>query len=132
MEQFGLFQKVTQATCETESSKTLIDHTYCNMPGNLATATVPKIGLSHHYQIFMTRKINSSTPKKEHYTIKYGSFKNFNETDFNEDMRSVPWDIIEVFAEPDEILETCSDLFLKVVDSHIPMKQKRSKKQTAT
>ena len=88
IEQFGLFQKVTQAARETESSKTLIDHIYCNTPGNLATVTVPKTGLSDHYPIFMTRKINSSTPKKEHYTIKYRSFKNFSETDFNEDMRS--------------------------------------------
>ena len=113
IEQFGLFQKVTQATREIESSKT--------------TVRVPKIGLSDHYPIFMTRKINSSTPKKEHYTIKYRSFKNFSEADFNEDMRSVPWDIIKVFEEPDEILETWSDLFLKVVDSHLPMKQHRVK-----
>ena len=127
MEQFGLLQKVMQATRETETSRTLIDHLYLNTSENLANVTVPKIGLSDHYPIFMTRKMNFSTSKREHYTIKYRSFKNFNETNFKEDMSSVPWDIIKGFEEPDEILETWSDLFLKVVDSHLPMKQHRVK-----
>ena len=91
---------------ETTNTKTLIDRIYCNTPSNVASIFVPKIGISDHYPIFLNRKINFNVPKTEHVSIKYRSFRNFNEADFNEDMSSVPWDIIKVFDDPDEILES--------------------------
>ena len=42
-------------------------------------------------------------------------------------MSSVPWDIIKVFDDPDEILESWTDLFSNVVNSHLPIKQHRLK-----
>ena len=42
-------------------------------------------------------------------------------------MSSVPWDIIKVFDDPDEILESWTDLFSNVVNSHLPIKQHRVK-----
>ena len=55
-----------------------------------------------------TRKVNNHTPKDSHYTIN--------------DLQGVPWDLIKLFDDPDDIIEAWTDLFLEVVDKHIPIK----------
>ena len=127
MEQFGLIQQVTVPTRQTEVSSTLIDHVYSNSPSNISSVTVPKVGLSDHYPIFLTRKINASLPKSSHYTIKYRSYKNFNEENFINELSSASWDVIKVFEDPDDILETWSTMFLDIVDIHLPVKEHRVK-----
>ena len=42
-----------------------------------------------------------------------------------EDLQSVPWDTIKMFDDIDDILEAWLDLFLQVVDKHLPLKQHR-------
>ena len=66
-------------------------------------------------------------PKTNHYTISYKSFKNFDETKFIEDLQTVPWDAIKLFDGTNDIMEAWLDLFLQVVDKHVPMKQHRDK-----
>ena len=68
-------------------------------------------------------------PKTDHYTISYRSFKHFNEDKFTEDLQSVPWDTIKIFDDTDDIMEAWLDLFLQVVDKHIPIKQHRVKQK---
>ena len=68
-------------------------------------------------------------PKTDHYTISYRSFKNSNEDKFTEDLQSVPWDTIKIFDDTDDIMEAWLDLFLQVVDKHIPIKQHRVKQK---
>ena len=68
-------------------------------------------------------------PKINHYTISYRSFKNFNEAKFIEELQSVPWDTIKLFDDTDDILEAWSDLFLQVVENHVPIKQHRVKRK---
>ena len=115
----------------TSNSKTLIDHIYCNCPENVKSVSVPKLGLSDHFPIFVTRKMHSHIPKgKHHYTISYRSFKNFDENRFISDLQAVPWDLIKLFDDTDDILEAWTDLFLQVVDKNIPIKQHRVKRKT--
>ena len=125
MEPFGLTQLVSEATRVTSDSRTLIDHIYSNCPENVTSLDVPKIGLSDHFPIFFTRKMHVQPPKMSHYTISYRSFKNFDELKFVEDLQSVPWDTIKLFDDTDDILEAWLDLFLQVVDKHMPLKQHR-------
>ena len=127
IEPFGLTQLVSEATRVTSNSKTLIDHIYSNCPENVNSLDVPKIGLSDHFPVFFTRKMHVQPPKLKHFTISYRSFKNFNETKFIEDLQSVPWDTIKLFEDTDDIMDAWLDLFLQVVDSHVPIKQHRVK-----
>ena len=90
LEPFGLIQK-SQATRKTSFSETLI---YCNIEANISSIKVPQIGLSDHFPIFLTRKTNSSSPKSSRHTIRYRSYKNFNEGNFTSDLQSAPWDVI--------------------------------------
>ena len=94
---------------------------------NVNSLNIPKIGLSEHFPIFCTRKMHVKPPKINHYTISYRSFKNFNEAKFIEELQSVPWDTIKLFDDTDDILEAWSDLFLQVVDNHVPIRQHRVK-----
>ena len=66
-------------------------------------------------------------PKTNHNTISYRSFKTCDETKFIEDLQSVPWDTIKLFEDTDDIMEAWFDLFLQVVDKHVPIKQHRVK-----
>ncbi len=127
VEQFGFFQKVNQPTRSTHNSQTLIDHIYCNIQDNVSSIDIPRIGLSDHFPVFLTRKTNCSLPKWSHHTIKYRSYKNFDETSFLSDLQSVPWDIIKVFDDTNEVVETWSSMFLNIVDKHPPMKTHRVK-----
>ena len=127
IEGIGLTQLVSEATRVTSDSKTLIDHIYSNCHENVNFLHVPKIGLSDHFPIFFTRKMHVQPPKKNHNTISYRSFKAFDETKFIEDLQSVPWDTIKLFDDTDDIMEAWLDLFLQVVDKHVPIKQHRVK-----
>ena len=127
MEPFGLTQLISEATRVTNDSRTLLDHIYSNCPENVNSLNIPKIGLSDRFPIFCTRKMHVKPPKINHYTISYRSFKNFNEAKFIEELQSVPWDTIKLFDDTDDILEAWSDLFLQVVDNHVPIKQHRVK-----
>ena len=129
MEPFGLTQLVSEPTRVTGDSSTLIDHIYANCPENVNSINIPKIRLSDHFPIFFTRKMHVQPPKTDHYTISYKSFKNFNEDKFTEDLQSVPWDAIKIFDDTDDIMEAWLNLFLLVVDKHIPIKQHRVKQK---
>ena len=127
IEPFGITQLVTEATRVTPDSSTLIDHVYSNRPENVENVDVPKIGLSDHFPIFFTRKMHVHQPKDNHFTISYRSFKDFDETKFINDLQSVPWNIIHLFDNTDDVLEMWTDLFLEVVNKNIPIKQHRVK-----
>ena len=66
-------------------------------------------------------------PKRKHYTISYRSFKTFDESKFVDDLKLVPWDTIKLFDDTDDIMEAWLDLFLQVVDKHVPVRQHRVK-----
>ena len=120
MEPFGLTQLVSEATRITSGSRTLINHIYCNYLENVKSVLVPKLGLSDHFPVFVTRKMHNYTPKgKSHYSISYRSFKNFDEAKFINDLQVVPWELIKLFDDTDDILEAWTDLFLQVVDKNM-------------
>lgn len=128
MNSHGLTQHVNEPTrVVPNTSETLIDHIYSNFSETVQYIDIPKIGLSDHYPVFLSRKLNSALPKKAHHTIRYRSFKHFDETKFNEDLNAVPWDIIRVFDNVDDALDTWYSLFTDVIDKHVPLKQHRVK-----
>ena len=78
---------------------------YCNTPNNIISLDVPTLGLSDHFPVFATRKLNSlCAVKKSHFTISYRSLKNFNEPEFGNDVKSIPWDINKMFDDTNEVV----------------------------
>ena len=76
--------------------------------------------MSDHHAIFCNRKINCILKRNSHKSIKYRSFKNFDETAFLNDLLAVPWSEIEMFNDIDESLEAWYSLFIKTVDKYAP------------
>ena len=96
---------------------------YCNTRENISFVDVPTIGLSDHFPIFFTRKINSPLLKSKHITISYRSYKNFDENKFINELQAVPWEIIQTFDDTDDIPEAWLSLFLEVVNNNVPIRQ---------
>ena len=64
-----------------------------------------------------------------HYTISYRSFKDFDENFFYDDLKSTHWDIIKVYGDAIDIVDTWSDLFCNIVDKHLHLRQYRVKRK---
>ena len=123
MNSYGLAQLVQEPTRVIEDkSATLIDHIYANVSENVQYVDVPKIGLSDHYPVFLTRKINGCIPVHNHHTITYRCFKTFYEELFKNDLSSTPWNIVQIFDDVDDALDTWYSLFYEVVDKHISLR----------
>lgn len=67
--------------------------------------------------------------KITHHTIKYRSFKKFEETKFIEDLQAIPWDVDNIFEDVDDALETWYSLLFEVIDKPIPLKHHRVKRK---
>ncbi|MES9905404.1 MAG: reverse transcriptase family protein [Sedimenticola sp.] len=128
IESLGITQIIKCPTRITDQSQTLLDHIYCSSEANVVNVSVPKLGLSDHFPIFFTRKINANVSKSSvHKTITYRSFNNFNEESFISDLNSVPWQTAFVFDDTSDILDSWCKLFMDIVDKHVPQKEHRVK-----
>jgi len=131
MTSLGFSQHINEPTRVVEGkSSTIIDHIYSNFPSNITFIDVPRIGLSDHFPVFLTRKIRHNESKHSHHTISYRSFKHFNEEDFTKDLEQVPWDVIKVFDDVDDAIDSWYSLLNVVIDKHLPIKEHRVKRQT--
>ena len=125
----GLTQLISQPTRVTSSSKTLIDHIYTSNEDNISSVSVNKQTISDHYAILGNRKLNYCVNKHSHQTITYRSFKRFDENSFTNDLRQVPWEILESFDDVSECVQVWNLLFLEIVNKHAPLKQHRVRKE---
>lgn len=124
----GLTQLIENPTRESNNAKTLIDHIYTDHPQNIVWTLVPKLGLSDHYPIFCSRKINPKFSKNKHHLIKYRSFKNLNEQAFLNDILQTDWSPIFQENDVNISLQYFIDKFTIIIDKHAPQKQHRVKK----
>ena len=126
----GLTQLISGPTRVTNDSRTLIDHIYTNNEDNIQSVNFEKLCISDHYGIFCNRSSHNSTDKsKEHQNTTYRSFKNFDKSHFQNDLSTVPWEIIENFDTIDDIVSVWTSLFTEILDKHVPIKSHRIKRK---
>ena len=126
IESLGLKQLIKQPTRECSLSKTLIDHIYTNCDKNISHINVPKIGISDHFPIFVTHKINFKEKTNSHNFIKYRSLKTFSEETFLSDLINIPWGDLN-YTDTNEVLHTWVSNFSGVIDNHVPIRMHRVK-----
>jgi hypothetical protein len=126
----NLTQVVSTPTRVTPHSKTLIDHVYTSAPANISLVSVPTYGISDHYPVCITRKIENRHADSGHKTISYRSTKHFNEDAFMGDMFSAPWDTVNMQPNSDLAVELFNSLCNNVLNKHMPLKTKRIKIDT--
>ena len=91
---FNLRQLIDESTRITESSSTLIDVIFTNVPDKIVCFGVSHIGVSDHSLVYAFRKLSAGFSSRGHSTVTYRNFKNFNSTNFRNDMRQQNWDDI--------------------------------------
>ena len=120
---------VTKPTRITPNSSTLIDHVYTTNPENISECYVPSYSISDHFPVCFSRKTNCKIAKNEHTTTSYRSFKNFNETQFLQDLATDLGPFSDILVDSD-INEACS-IWIKTIqhqlDHHAPLKSRRVK-----
>ena len=127
LEVLNLTQVISSPTRVTENSSTLIDHVYTNTPDHVTEVNVPKISMSDHYPVCITRCTKNLFKKKTHTTIEYRDYKNFDEPNFLQDLANTNFNEIENVIEPNLALENFYKLFISVLDKHAKIKSKRVK-----
>ena len=87
--------------CITINSKTLIDHFVTNEAQNISSSGVVKIGISDHYLIYGIRKFPSFKSNPKYIVTR--NMKNFNPALFIYDLKNVPWDLLHVSDDPNDM-----------------------------
>ena len=120
---------LSRTTRVTSTTSALINHIYTSNEENVLNAHVSQIGLSDHYTTFCCRKINFSLKSSSHQSIKYRSFKSFDENAFLQDLSVVPWSEIDLPEDADDMLDAWYSFFVKTIDTHAPIKTHRNKNE---
>ncbi len=129
MDTFNLHQLIKEPTRITKTTKSCIDHIYVSNVEHILASKVPHIGISHHFSVCYMRKHNSINHIKAHNTIKYRPYKDFNEHDFLEDLKTVRWALCDAFDYPNDSLVCWKSLFLDIANTHAPPKEMSVEKQ---
>ena len=117
-------QLITEPTRITPNSSTLIDIILSNEPSKILKSGVLHLGISDHSMVYAVRKFSIPTKNtQKHVTTR--SFKNFKSDAFREELKSVPWDIINKCNTPDKMVDLWESMFLKIANTHAPMKTRR-------
>lgn len=128
---FGLEQLVKTPTRTTSTSSTLIDHIYVTNDDKISNVHVPSLAVSDHNPVCCTVSMKlDKENNKRHKTIKYRSFKKFNNGDFLRDLSNTPFSDVYNHTSPDSALSCWMDLFLGVLNKHAPIREKRVKHST--
>lgn len=122
-EAYQFSQLITEYTRVTNHSKTLIDHLITNEPENIKASGVLEIAISDHYLVYGVRKFQTikSNPKY----IESRNMKNYDPCLFIHDLKNVPWDLLYISDDPDDMVYTWENLFVEVLDIHAPLRKRR-------
>ena len=122
-------QLVNTPTRVSKNSATLIDHAFSNRICNISKITIPKLSISDHYPICLTRKtFTKFNSNSSHKVISYRSLKHFDPNIFLDELASLPWDSVDTCDTIDSALERFVDMFIHTLNRNAPMKKKRVKR----
>ena len=67
--------------------------------------------------------------EKEHTTITYRDFKKLIKEQLNNALKDAPWDSAFIFENSSDVLDAWYKIFEDVVNTYLPLKQKRVKRK---
>ena len=124
-ELYGLQQLIEEPTRITESSSTIIDLIFTNVPDNVVSSGISHVGISDHSLVYAFRKLFTGTSNKGHTTVSYRNFKNFDPARLRADMCSQNWEVVKEFDNPNDMWRAWKYTFNSVIDRHAPVRMKR-------
>ena len=119
---YQLEQLINEPTRVTRTSATLIDLIFTNKKENIVKSGVIHLGISDHSLIFAVRKF--FTPKSRQNVRYVRNFKNFNATDFLNDLSQMPWENVAQYENPNSCwqLYIWKSFYLQILDRHAPFR----------
>ena len=126
-ELYNLSQLINEPTRTTDSSSTLIDHIFTNTPDKVVCSGVSHVSISDHSLIYAFRKLSISLPTRDHSTVNYRKFKNFDSIKFRNDISLQNWSHIKELENPNDMWHAWKTTFNCVVNKHAPLCTKRVK-----
>ena len=100
-EQFDLQNIVEERTRVTLETKTLIDLIVTTKPELFNIKSVLPVGISDHSFVYATIKLRQRLPPPRIITIR--NFKNFSIKEFQADLSYVPFHVVDVFEDKDDV-----------------------------
>ena len=119
-------QLITEATRITPESRSCLDLAFVTHPDMIIAHGVHHLGLSDHSLIFVVRK--SKKIKCSPKIIKSRSYKNFNDADFINSLKTKDWDIVTWFSDVNSAWAAWFDMFNEVqnvCNKHAPIREKK-------
>lgn len=121
-DRFCMTNTITEPTRVTNTSASLIDVLITSNPERFVLSGTMKLGISDHDLIYTIRK--QKIPRPQPKLIEYRSMKGFDAERYQADLGKIPWDSAYVYDDIDDICEHWYQLFINVVDQHLPFKKK--------
>ena len=120
-----LNQLINEPTRVTANSATCIDLIFTSIADKVIQSGVIQAGISDHYMPYFVRK--SMMPKRPVKTAYVRNYKRYNSSAFLDYLQSIPWCVLEVFDDPQDMIETFVTLFNEAANKFAPMMLKRIK-----
>ena len=130
MDIFDCQNMVRDPTCFAGNEPTSIDVIITNNGNKFAKTIACNTGLSdHHYLVASVLKKHD--PCVKNTDITYRSYRNLNVDAFRQDVESIPFSVCNVFDDINESHWAFNKLLNEVVNEHIHIKSKRTRKHEA-
>ena len=110
---------IQDATRITATSSTLIDVALTSIPANVTNSGSFNTCISDHNLIFTTLRLSSKLPKSSPKLITVRNYKNINLLDLKSDLESVPWNLIDIFDDPDDSAWCWEELLKQTISQHV-------------
>ena len=121
----GLKNLVNVPTCDKGSNPSLLDLVITNVPKRIQNVTCIESELSDcHKMICWATKIKVPI-SKINKTIRYRSYKHFDEAKYKNDLYIAPFHVSEIFDNVDDSLWFCSKLLTNIIDENAPVKTRK-------
>ena len=128
-----LTQLITDPTWITKDRESLIDLMMVTSAESVKTSGVADfLGLNQHCIIYMAYGIKRTKNKPQY--IMRRDYRNFNETDFCNDMEKAPWGNIYSCEENeiDQQVTIIENIYTEIIDKHAPMRRIKIRKPAPT
>ena len=122
----SLIQSISLPTRYSNSSSSILDLFIATPDVPILKSLVLDSSFSDNLPILL--QFDCAAPKPLPTLVSRRSFKHFSKANFEKDLTSVPWCVLDVFDDPADKVEAFNLLFTDILDLHAPVKTVRVKK----
>ena len=112
-------QLIEKSTRITETSESLIDLIFTSNTEKIGESGILHLSISDHSLVYAVRQ--TRVTRKPPRTITFRNYNKFDEKQFVEELKNVPFHVIEACDDPDTTWSIWKTMFTEVCDKHAPV-----------